>query len=112
MTGQPNRLPHGGEIDRSLTLDFTFDGKPYQGHPGDTLASALLANGVSLLGRSFKYHRPRGLYSIGPEEPNALAEIREVARREPRASPRLSYTTVLSRRVRTAGHRLLTISGL
>ena len=50
----------GGQIDRTKTLRFTFDGLPYQGHPGDTLASALLANGVRLMGRSFKYHRPRG----------------------------------------------------
>ncbi|RWD42905.1 MAG: hypothetical protein EOS59_25730, partial [Mesorhizobium sp.] len=49
----------GGLIDRSRTLNFSFDGKRYQGHPGDTLASALLANGVRLVGRSFKYHRPR-----------------------------------------------------
>jgi len=56
----------GGLIDRSKTLRFTFDGKSYQGHPGDTLASALLANGVRLMGRSFKYHRPRGvLFSTG-----------------------------------------------
>ncbi len=60
----------GGQIDRSKTLRFTFDGLPYQGHPGDTLASALLANGVRLMGRSFKYHRPRGPLSAGSEEPN------------------------------------------
>ncbi|MGE0801066.1 MAG: sarcosine oxidase subunit alpha family protein [Lautropia sp.] len=73
----------GGLIDRSKTLRFTFDGKPYQGHPGDTLASALLANGVRLVGRSFKYHRPRGIFSAGSEEPNALVELRSGARREP-----------------------------
>ncbi|MEW9617863.1 sarcosine oxidase subunit alpha family protein [Shinella sp. S4-D37] len=73
----------GGLIDRSRTLRFTFDGKPYQGHPGDTLASALLANGVRLVGRSFKYHRPRGVFSAGSEEPNALVELRAGARREP-----------------------------
>ncbi|HVG47810.1 MAG TPA: 2Fe-2S iron-sulfur cluster-binding protein, partial [Rubellimicrobium sp.] len=72
-----------GRIDRSRTLGFTFDGKTYHGHPGDTLASALLANGVRLLGRSFKYHRPRGLLSAGPEEPNALVELRSGARQEP-----------------------------
>ncbi len=80
---QPFRLPSGGAIDRSRTLDFTFDGKPYQGHPGDTLASALLANGVRLVGRSFKLHRPRGVFSAGWEEPNALAELRTGARQEP-----------------------------
>ncbi|MFZ0097474.1 MAG: sarcosine oxidase subunit alpha family protein [Gemmobacter sp.] len=73
----------GGLIDRSKTLRFTFDGRSYQGHPGDTLASALLANGVRLMGRSFKYHRPRGVLSAGSEEPNALVELRGGARREP-----------------------------
>jgi heterotetrameric sarcosine oxidase alpha subunit len=73
----------GGQIDRSKTLRFTFDGVPYQGHPGDTLASALLANGVRLMGRSFKYHRPRGPLSAGSEEPNALVELRTGGRQEP-----------------------------
>lgn len=77
-----NRIP-GGQIDRSRTLRFTFDGLPYLGHPGDTLASALLANGVRLMGRSFKYHRPRGVMTAGSEEPNALVELRSGARREP-----------------------------
>jgi len=79
---QPNRIA-GGQIDRSRTLKFTFDGLPYEGHPGDTLASALLANGQRLMGRSFKYHRPRGPLSAGPEEPNALVELRSGARQEP-----------------------------
>jgi NADPH-dependent 2,4-dienoyl-CoA reductase/sulfur reductase-like enzyme len=70
-------------IDRSRSLAFTFDGRRYHGHPGDTLASALLANGVHLVGRSFKYHRPRGILSAGSEEPNALVELRTGARREP-----------------------------
>jgi heterotetrameric sarcosine oxidase alpha subunit len=82
---QPNRLP-GGEIDTSKTLTFQFDGKTFTGHPGDTLASALLANGVRLMGRSFKYHRPRGPLSAGSEEPNALVELRTDARREPNVS--------------------------
>jgi sarcosine oxidase subunit alpha len=80
---QPHRLPAGGHIDRARRLAFTFDGRRYEGHPGDTLASALLANGVRLVGRSFKYHRPRGIFSAGVEEPNALVELREGARREP-----------------------------
>ncbi|MDR6288327.1 sarcosine oxidase subunit alpha [Inquilinus ginsengisoli] len=80
---QPFRLPAGGQIDRAATLGFRFDGREYQGHPGDTLASALLANGVGLTGRSFKYHRPRGILSAGAEEPNALVELRRGARREP-----------------------------
>jgi heterotetrameric sarcosine oxidase alpha subunit len=73
----------GGQIDRTKTLRFTFDGVPYQGRPGDTLASALLANGVRLMGRSFKYHRPRGPLSAGSEEPNALVELRTGGRQEP-----------------------------
>jgi heterotetrameric sarcosine oxidase alpha subunit len=73
----------GGQIDRTKTLRFTFDGIPYQGHPGDTLASALLANGVRLMGRSFKYHRPRGPISSGSEEPNAIVELRTGGRQEP-----------------------------
>ena len=79
---QDNRLA-GGAIDRSRTIGFTFDGKSYAGHPGDTLTSALLANGVRLMGRSFKYHRPRGVLSAGSEEPNALVELRSGARQEP-----------------------------
>ncbi|MBB4065439.1 sarcosine oxidase subunit alpha family protein [Gellertiella hungarica] len=79
---QQNRIS-GGQIDRSRTLRFTFDGVAYAGHPGDTLASALLANGVRLMGRSFKYHRPRGPLSAGSEEPNALVELRAGARQEP-----------------------------
>ncbi len=77
------RLASGGLVDRSKPLSFTFDGKGYQGFVGDTLASALLANGVDLFGRSFKYHRPRGLFSAGVEEPNALVTLRSGARAEP-----------------------------
>lgn len=80
---QPDRLARGGRIDRTAILSFTFDGTHYAGHPGDTLAAALLANGVRLVGRSFKYHRPRGILTAGPEEPNALVELREGSRREP-----------------------------
>ncbi len=80
---QPFRIARGGQIDRSTTISFRFDGTAYTGHPGDTLASALLANGVRLVGRSFKLHRPRGIYAAGAEEPNALAELRTGARREP-----------------------------
>src|SRR4029079_8160090 len=72
-----------GVIDRTRSLRFTFDGKAYARYPGDTLASALLANGERLVGRSFKYHRPRGIFSAGAEEPNALIEVRTGARREP-----------------------------
>ena len=83
FAGRNHRLASGGLLDRSRTLRFSFDGQTYAGHPGDTLASALVANGVRLVGRSFKYHRPRGLLSAGPEEPNALVELRAGARREP-----------------------------
>lgn len=78
-----SRLPTGGLIDRARPIRFTFDGRPLSGAAGDTLASALIANGVKLVGRSFKYHRPRGIASAGPEEPNALVELRTGARREP-----------------------------
>jgi heterotetrameric sarcosine oxidase alpha subunit len=77
------RLPQGGRLDRSRILSFEFDGITYRGFSGDTLASALLANNRRLVGRSFKYHRPRGIFSAGPEEPNALVELRDGARREP-----------------------------
>ncbi|HEX6572436.1 MAG TPA: 2Fe-2S iron-sulfur cluster-binding protein, partial [Steroidobacteraceae bacterium] len=80
---QPARLAAGGLLDRNDVRRFRFDGREYVGYAGDTLASALVANGVRLLGRSFKYHRPRGLLSAGPEEPNALVELRTGPRREP-----------------------------
>ena len=72
---QPFRLPHSGTIDRGRALRFSFDGRSYEGYAGDTLASALLANGVHLVGRSFKYHRPRGILGSGIDEPNALVEV-------------------------------------
>ena len=78
-----NRLASGGLIDRTRRLDFTFDGRPYHGYHGDTLASALLANGVRLVGRSFKYHRPRGILTAGAEEPNALVTLGHGAHAEP-----------------------------
>ena len=81
--GQPYRLAAGGVIDRDQARAFHFDGKTLQGYAGDTLASALLANGVRLVGRSFKYHRPRGIMTAGSEEPNALVELRSGPRREP-----------------------------
>jgi sarcosine oxidase subunit alpha len=83
MSGQPFRLAQGGVIERGQKLSFSFDGRVLTGLAGDTLASALLANGVHLVGRSFKYHRPRGILTAGAEEPNALVELREGARREP-----------------------------
>ena len=78
-----HRLASGGLIDRAQPLSFSFDGQAYSGFAGDTLASALIANGLKLVGRSFKYHRPRGILTSGSEEPNALVELRSGARREP-----------------------------
>ncbi len=78
-----SRLPDGGLIDRSRSIPFTFDGQSYCAHPGDTVASALLANNVRLMGRSFKYHRPRGVLTAGSEEPNALIEVGTGASRLP-----------------------------
>ncbi len=76
------RLSKGGLIDRNRPLNFTFDGKPLQGFHGDTLASAIIASGTHLMGRSFKYHRPRGAVTAGAAEPNALVELREGGRKE------------------------------
>ncbi|MEL6298767.1 MAG: sarcosine oxidase subunit alpha family protein [Pseudomonadota bacterium] len=73
----------GGLVDRGRTLGFTFNGRRFEGYEGDTLASALLANGQRLVGRSFKYHRPRGILTAGSEEPNALVELGDGTHREP-----------------------------
>ncbi|MFG2576844.1 sarcosine oxidase subunit delta family protein [Streptomyces sp. NPDC048481] len=86
---QPFRHPTRGRIDRDETLTFTFDGTEYQGHRGDTLASALLANGVIRTGTSIKLGRPRGIFSAGVEEPNAVIQIEE-----PFPEPMLPATTV------------------
>jgi sarcosine oxidase subunit alpha len=82
VANQSHRLASGGLIDRQARLQFTFDGQTMTGFAGDTLASALIANGVKLVGRSFKYHRPRGILTAGSEEPNALVEMRTGARKE------------------------------
>ncbi len=80
------RLASGGRIDRARPLSFSFDGRAMRGFAGDTLASALLANDVHLVGRSFKYHRPRGILCAGSDEPNALVRVRD--------TPNLRATTV------------------
>ncbi len=80
---QPMRFETGGRIDRGKPLSFSFDGKQYSGFKGDTLASALLANGVRVVGRSFKYHRPRGILAAGAEECNALVTVGQGALEEP-----------------------------
>ena len=85
------RVERLGSVDRSQTVSFSFDGQTYRGHPGDTLASALLASGVTLFGRSFKYHRPRGLLGAGVEEPNALVSV---DRGPGRFTPNLRATSV------------------
>ncbi|TSD86857.1 sarcosine oxidase subunit alpha family protein [Mycobacterium sp. KBS0706] len=84
MTQRYRLVGRGADIDRSQGVAFAFDGTSYRGYEGDTLASALLANGVHLMGRSFKYHRPRGVISAGPEEPNALVQLGpDAARTDP-----------------------------
>jgi sarcosine oxidase subunit alpha len=85
------RLAEGGRIDRSRRLRFSFDGRRYEGFAGDTLASALIANGRHLVGRSFKYHRPRGIMCAGSDEPNALVNVKRDAAR---TVPNLRATTV------------------
>ena len=80
---QPCRLPEGGSIDRREPVGFEFDGSRLYGYRGDTLASALLANGYHLMGRSFKYHRPRGVLGFGAEEPNAIVQVGVGARTTP-----------------------------
>ena len=80
---QPNRLSQGGRIDRARPLGFSFNGKTCQGFAGDTLASALIANGISLVGRSFKLRRPRGIVASGVEEPNAIMQVGAGAAAQP-----------------------------
>ena len=77
------RLARARRIDRSRPFSFRFNGVPLRGYAGDTLASALLANGVRLVARSIKYHRPRGVFSAGSEEPNALVQLERGAHTEP-----------------------------
>ena len=75
MSTQSRRLPTGGRIDRDTVLTFSVDGVEYTGHPGDTVASALLANGQVRVGDSIYRGRPRGIVAAGVEEPNALLQI-------------------------------------
>jgi sarcosine oxidase subunit alpha len=84
MTGKPYRLAEGGSrIDRNARVTFSFDGRDLQGFAGDTVASAVLASGQKMFGRSFKYHRPRGLVGLGSEEMNALIGLGADAKAEP-----------------------------
>ncbi|MDR5857063.1 sarcosine oxidase subunit alpha family protein [Caballeronia sp. LZ062] len=82
---QKDRLATGGRINRAIALTFTFNGKTYQGFQGDTLASALLANGQHFVARSWKYHRPRGIVTAGVEEPNAVVQLEKGAYTVPNA---------------------------
>ena len=85
MSTQKDRLGTGGRINRAIPLTFTFNGRSYQGYQGDTLASALLANGVHFVARSWKYHRPRGIVTAGVEEPNAVVQLERGAYTVPNA---------------------------
>ncbi|MCQ0969070.1 sarcosine oxidase subunit alpha family protein (plasmid) [Paracoccus sp. TK19116] len=97
----PFRLPQGGRlIDRAYPLEFRFDGRPLRGLRGDTLASALMGSGVMLMGRSFKYHRPRGPIASGAEEPNALLGLGQGGRFEPNQR---ATTTQLEQGMRLTG---------
>ena len=82
MKKTAQRLP-GAKVDTSQPVTFTFEGQDYQGFAGDSLASALLANGVSVVGRSFKVHRPRSVFGSGKEETNALVQLESRAFTEP-----------------------------
>ena len=93
MTIAPHRLPTGGRIDRDRPLRFTLDGRSLQGYAGDTLASALLAKGITLIGRSFKYHRPRGFVAAGVEEPNGLFTLGSGARTTPNVAGTMTELT-------------------
>src|SRR5271167_4460078 len=90
MSQQPRRQPSGGRIDRDTALQFTLEGRALSGFAGDTLASALLANGITLVGRSFKYHRPRGFMAAGVEEPNGLFTLGTGGRSTPNVAATLT----------------------
>ena len=85
------RLSSGDLINKTESISFKFNGKTLYGYKGDTLASALLANGIHLVGRSFKYHRPRGIFTAGVEEPNALVQIEKD---QGRTDPNLRATQI------------------
>ena len=105
---QPFRLAAGGIVDRARPLAFAFDGARYEGYAGDTLASALLANGVHLVARSFKYHRPRGIFTRGRRgaECAGAAGARRAHRAQRARDHAASSTTASSPRARTAGRRV------
>ncbi|MGI9334513.1 MAG: 2Fe-2S iron-sulfur cluster-binding protein, partial [Gammaproteobacteria bacterium] len=80
---QPYRVFGAGRVRHGRPVEFSFNAERFEGFGGDTLASALLANGVHLVGRSFKYHRPRGIVSAGSDEPNALVQLEQGAYTQP-----------------------------
>ena len=100
-----NRLESGGLIDRDNPLSFTFNGAKMRGFAGDSVASALLANNVRIVARSFKYHRPRGIYGIGAEEPNAIFTIADQGGGRRTPNMRATLTTL------TDGMRISSQSG-
>ena len=105
----PNRIAGKGSLSPAKTVTFTFDGKTLHGLEGDTLASALLANGIHLVGRSFKYHRPRGILGSGAEEPNALIDIsRDKARKQPNV--RATVQTVFDGMIAKSQNRFPSLS--
>ena len=83
MSGTFRTISENNTLDKGKVINFTFNGDSFQGYEGDTLASALIANGVHLVGRSFKYHRPRGFLGVGVEEPNAMVQLHEGDKSEP-----------------------------
>ena len=95
MSNQYRTSNSKGLVNKEKIINFTFNGDSYQGYEGDTLASALIANGIHLVGRSFKYHRPRGFLGAGVEEPNAMVQLHEGDRSEPNimATDCLLYTS-------------------
>jgi len=99
------RLSSGGQISRTERIYFKFNGKAFFGFKGDTLASALLANGVHLVGRSFKYHRPRGIFTSGVEETNALVQvINDKGKTDPNLrATQLKFLKDLMLKVKTVG---------
>ena len=114
---QPNRLAGGGRIDRTQPLRFWFNGKSCEGYRGDSLASALLANGIDVVGRSFKFGRPRGIVAAGVEEPNAIVQVGEGASTIPnlRATQTELYEGLVARSVSdwpSVGFDLKSIAGL
>jgi NADPH-dependent 2,4-dienoyl-CoA reductase/sulfur reductase-like enzyme len=107
MSADNFRLPQGGRILRDQPLQFEFNGNTVRGFAGDTVASALLAQGTHLVARSFKYHRPRGIMAAGIEEPNALLTVGSGDRQEPNIAATVieAHAGLQVRTPRTPGRR-------